>query len=99
MQRGEEKAAGRPEGGPSVSKGKKGTESLGGSIVIEKRGNGFKLKEGRFRLNIRKKSFTVKVVGHWHRLPSVVDVPSPDTLKARLDQAWANCSSSGVPVH
>ena len=36
MQRGEEKAAGRPESGPSVSEGKKGTESLGGSVMIEK---------------------------------------------------------------
>ena len=52
------------------------------------RGNGFKLKDGRFRLDVRKKSFTVK---HWNRLPSaVVDTLSLETFKVRLDQALGN---------
>ena len=54
------------------------------------RGNGFKLKDGRFRLDIRKKSFTGRVVRHWHRLPrDVVGAPSMETFKARLIRPWA----------
>ncbi|KFQ68240.1 hypothetical protein N335_03036, partial [Phaethon lepturus] len=53
--------------------------------------NGFKLKEGRFRLGIRKKLLTVQVVKHWHRLPRVlVDAPSLATFQVRLDGALSN---------
>jgi len=49
-------------------------------------GNGLKLGQGRFRLDIRRKFSTQRVGTHWNRLPKeVVDVPCLDAFKARLD--------------
>ena len=55
------------------------------------RGNGFKLKEGRFRLDKKTTFFTVRVAKHWNRLSrEVVDAPYLETSKVRLDGALSN---------
>jgi len=54
-------------------------------------GNNFKLKEGRFKLDIRKKLLMVRVTKHRNMLPrEVVDAPSLKTFKVRLDGALSS---------
>ena len=49
---------------------------------------GFKLKQEKFRLDIRRRSSPQRVVTHWNMLPKeVVDAPSLFAVKARLDVA------------
>jgi len=53
--------------------------------------NGFGLKETKFRLKIRNKFFTVRFVKPWHMLlRGVVDAPSLETFKVKLDGALSN---------
>jgi len=52
------------------------------------RGNGLKLGQERFRLNIRENVFLVRAVRFWNRLPrEVVKSPSLEVLKKRGDVA------------
>jgi len=55
------------------------------------RGSGFKLEKGRFRLDVRKKLFALRVARHWKRSSrKAVDAPSLAVFKARLDGALSN---------
>ncbi|KFZ68594.1 hypothetical protein N338_01887, partial [Podiceps cristatus] len=52
---------------------------------------GLKLKEGRFKLDMRGKFFTERVVRGWNRLPREVgDAPCLEVFMDRLDGSLGN---------
>lgn len=61
---------------------------LEGYVSEKTRSNSFKLKEYNFRLNIRKKFLTAKMVRLYNRLP--VDVPCLEVFRDRLDGVLSN---------
>ena len=57
------------------------------------------LEEARFRLDIRKKFFTARMVKQWNRLcREVVDAPSLETFKTRLDRFLTDLVED-IPAH
>ena len=51
-------------------------------------------------MDIRRKFFTQRMVTHWHRLPKeVVDAPSLEAFKARLDGALGSLGCWLATLH
>ena len=61
------------------------------------RGDGFQLKKGRFRLDVKEECFAQGVMESWNMLPrDVVDAPSLEAFKARLDGAMGSLISNSA---
>jgi len=63
------------------------------------RKNGLNLHQGRFGWDIKKNFFTRRVIKRWNRLPrEVVESPSLEIFKRRVDVALANSAKSTINI-
>lgn len=68
-----------------------GADLLSLSTGNSTQGNGMKLHQAKFSLDIRKRLFTKRVVGHWNRLPrKVLMATSLSDFKEHLDDALSH---------
>ena len=64
------------------------------SLSQHTRGHNLKLYHQSARTNLRKFSFTQRIVKLWNRLPwEVVNSPSTHCFERRLDKAWNNMTA------
>ena len=63
------------------------------------RGHNLKLQKSHSRLNFRKYFFSQRAVNLWNNLPKeVVEAPSMDSFKSRLDKAWNSWDTLYTPL-
>ena len=72
-----------------------------GPVATGQRDNTFKVKEGRFRLDTRKKFFTMKVLNHWKRFSRRGSrCPIPGNIQGQVGRGSAQHDLvKGVPAH
>ena len=72
-------------------------QHMGGGNSNRARGDGLKLCQGRFKLDIRKNFFSIRAVLQWHRLHrEVVQSPSLEVFQSRVDVALRTWSVGTV---
>jgi len=62
-------------------------------------GNGFKLKEWRFMLDVRRKFFTQRAARPWHFRPEGCGCPIPGGAQGQVGWALGSLSWWGQPAH
>ena len=68
------------------------------ATTSQTRGHLWKLSKSRAVSRVRRNAFSIRVINDWNALPStVVEAPSIDSFKARLDRHWARLTYATHP--